>query len=200
MFAGAMDTLQVYPSLSAETIPLSQVTNGVGVQWEDPIVWRFNRKRTITVQSVPPDGVPDSVLRNNIVKKVESVPLPPGYSLEWGGIYESSRDSQASLIPGVVPAALIIAMILVSLANAFRPPLIILCVIPFAMIGVTAGLLVTGQPFGFLALLGAMSLSGMMIKNAIVLLDEINENLVAGKSPYQSVIDARRCRVFGRCC
>ena len=84
---------------------------------------------------------------------------------------------------------------IVGLFNAFRPPLVIVLTIPFALIGISFGLLATGTPFGFLALLGAMSLAGMMIKNAIVLLDEININLAAGRPPYESVIEAALSRL-----
>ena len=104
-------------------------------------------------------------------------------------------DAQASLVPGVIPTVAIILFIIVALFNAFRPPLIIVFTIPFAAIGITAGLLATKTPFGFLALLGAMSLSGMMIKNAIVLLDEINLQLAEGKSPYQAVMDSALSRL-----
>jgi multidrug efflux pump subunit AcrB len=89
----------------------------------------------------------------------------------------------------------VILFIIVALFNAFRPPLVIIMTVPFAVIGITAGLLTTGTPFGFLALLGAMSLSGMMIKNAIVLLDEINLQLESGKSRYQAVIDSAISRL-----
>jgi multidrug efflux pump subunit AcrB len=147
------------------------------------------------VQAVSPDGVPASVLRNSVLADVEAIDLPLGYTMEWGGEYESSRDAQASLIPGVLPAGAIAAIIIVALFNALRPPLIILLVIPFAAIGVVLGLLVTGQPFGFLALLGAMSLAGMMIKNAIVLLDEVSLQREAGKSPYQAVVDSAVSRL-----
>jgi multidrug efflux pump subunit AcrB len=88
----------------------------------------------------------------------------------------------------VIPAAAIILTIIVALFNALRPPLIIILTIPFALIGITAGLLPTGTPFGFMALLGAMSLAGMMIKNAIVLLDQVNIEKAAGKSPYEAVV------------
>jgi multidrug efflux pump subunit AcrB len=83
----------------------------------------------------------------------------------------------------------------VALFNAIQPPLIIVLTIPFAAIGITAGLLTFGTPFGFLALLGAMSLSGMMIKNSIVLLDEINLQLESGKSRYQAVVDSALSRL-----
>ena len=120
---------------------------------------------------------------------------PPGYKLEWRGEFFSTKDSQESLKPGAVPAAVIVVFIIVALFNAFRPPLIILLVIPFALIGITAGLLGLNQPFSFMALLGAMSLAGMMIKNSIVLIDEINLNLAGDSTAYDAVIDAAVSRL-----
>ena len=93
------------------------------------------------------------------------------------------------------PAAAIIGLIIVALFNAYRPPLVIVLTIPFAAIGIIFGLLATNTPFGFLALLGAMSLAGMMIKNAIVLLDEINIVRASGKEPYDAVIEAALSRL-----
>lgn len=194
-FAASIDSLQVHPSMSPDTVPLSQVTTGIDIDWEDPIIWRRDRRRTITVQANPPDGVAASALREQVVAAMEDMPLPAGYQLEWGGEHESSQDAQMSLIPGIVPALVVVALTIVMLFNAFRPPLIIVCVIPFAMIGVTLGLLLTGQPFGFLALLGAMSLCGMMTKNAIVLLDQINTEKAAGKSDYCALMDAAVSRL-----
>ena len=120
--------------------------------------------------------------------------LPNGFKMEWGGEYENSSKSQRSLIPGIVPAVAIILLIIVGLFNAIQPALIIALTVPFAVVGMTAGLLATGTPFGFVALLGAMSLSGMMIKNAIVLLDEVNVNLATGKSQYDAVVFAALSR------
>ncbi|WP_425396542.1 efflux RND transporter permease subunit [Aeoliella sp.] len=192
---GALGTLQVHPSFSTETVPLAQPTSEIEVEWDDGIIWRRDRRRTITIQARTPDGVPASLLQADVTPALEAIELPPGYNLEWGGEYEDARDSQQSLIPGIVPAVVIVALVLVGLFDGFRPPLIILCTIPFAMIGVVVGLLSTGQPFGFLALLGAMSLAGMMIKNAIVLLDQINIEKAEGKSDYHAVIDAAMSRL-----
>ena len=83
---------------------------------------------------------------------------------------------------------IVMLFIIVMLFNAYRPPIIILLTIPFAIIGVTWGLVLTGAAFGFVALLGAMSLSGMMIKNSVVLLDQVNIELEAGRSPYDAVV------------
>lgn len=134
-------------------------------------------------------------LRASVLHDFEDIELPPGYTLDWGGEYEDTVSAQASLIPGVVPAVAIMTFIMVALFNAFRPPLVIIATIPFAAIGITAGLLAFDVPFGFLALLGAMSLSGMMIKNAIVLLDEVNLNLDREQSRYDAVINAGLSRL-----
>ncbi len=191
----ALDVLQIQPALSTSTVPLGQVVDGVSIAWEDPLIWRRDRRRTITVQSNPIPGVTAPSLRKVLVEKIEAIQLPSGYTMEWGGDYESSSDANASLMPGLTPAVSIMAFITVMLFNAFRPPLIILLTIPFAMIGITVGLLGFGVPFGFMALLGAMSLSGMMIKNAIVLLDEINVQLAAGLSRYEAVMQSAMSRL-----
>jgi multidrug efflux pump subunit AcrB len=95
----------------------------------------------------------------------------------------------------MIPAAVIIAFIVVALFNAFRPPIVIALVIPFALIGITSGLLVTNAAFGFVALLGGMSLIGMMIKNSVVLLDQINIDLAEGKAPYEALVHACMSRL-----
>ena len=89
----------------------------------------------------------------------------------------------------------IMTFIIVALFNAFRPPIIIFAVIPFVMVGISAGLLLTQTPFGFLSLLGAMSLSGMMIKNSVVLLDQVNLNLAEGMAAYDAVVEAAVSRL-----
>ncbi|MFQ5932872.1 MAG: efflux RND transporter permease subunit, partial [Nitrospiraceae bacterium] len=192
---GRLEVLQVQPALATDSVPLAQVINSVRPEWESPLIWRRDRRRTITVQGNPAPGITAPSLRNSVLANFEAIELPPGYTLVWGGDHEDTVDSQASLIPGVIPAVVIIAFIIVALFNAFRPPLIIVFTIPFAAIGITAGLLTFDVAFGFVALLGAMSLAGMMIKNAIVLLDEVNLNLEAGKSPYQAVVDSAVSRL-----
>ena len=192
---GGLDVIQVQPGASTHTVPLAQVTDSVQTRWEDPLIWRRDRRRTITVQANPVLGATLTDLRNTVVEEIEQIELPPGYTLEWGGEYESSTDAQTSLLPGMIPAAIIMAFIVVALFNAMRPPLVILFTIPFAMIGVIWGLLGTGAPFGFVALLAAMSLVGMMIKNAVVLLDQADLNLEEGMDRYEAIIGAALSRV-----
>ena len=191
----SLDLLQVSHGLSTTSLPMAQVIDGVEMQWEETRIYRRDRRRTITVQANPVLGVTLPTLMQNIKEKVEAIEVPPGYKAEWGGIYEDQVKSQKGLIPGLIPAFIIILLIIVMLFNAYRPPIVILLTIPFAMIGMTIGLLVFNAPFGFMALLGAMSLAGMMIKNAIVLLDEVNVNHALGKTPYESVIDAAMSRL-----
>ena len=190
-----LDVLQIQPANSTQTIPLSQVTDGVKVEWEDPIIWRRDRSRTITVQANPIYGESLVNLTSSIKNEIKLIVLPPGYKIEWGGEIEDSTDAQASLIPGVIPAVAIMLFIVVGLFNAFRPPIIIFLTIPFVVIGMTIGLLSTGAAFGFVALLGAMSLSGMMIKNAVVLLDQVKLNVEEGMNQYEAVIQAALSRL-----
>ena len=192
--ASGLDLVQIIPAFSNNTVPLSQVTDDIVFEWEDPIIWRWDRRRAIAVQCSP-NVVTTPTLRSSIVEAFENIELPPGYTLEWDGEYNSSKESQQALIPGIVPAVVIMLFIIVTLFNAYRPPLIIFLTIPFVVIGITVGLMITRVPFGFIALLGAMSLSGMMIKNAVVLLDEVNLNLAEGMSPYQAVIEAAVSRL-----
>jgi len=192
--ASGLDLVQIIPAFSNNTVPLSQVTDDIVFEWEDPIIWRWDRRRAITVQCSP-NVVTTPTLRSSIVEAFENIELPPGYTLEWDGEYNSAKESQQALIPGIVPAVVIVLLIIVALFNAYRPPLIIFLTIPFVVIGITVGLMITGVPFGFIALLGAMSLSGMMIKNAVVLLDEVNLNLADGMSPYQAVVEAAVSRL-----
>ena len=192
--AGSLETLSVRPAFSTTSVPLSQVTDAIEGVWEDPIIVRWNRRRAVTVQCSP-DDVTFPTLHAAVLDDFEDLELPPGYRLEWEGEYSSTVDAQSSLGPGALPAAIIMALIVVALFNAFKPPLIILLTVPFAVIGITGGLLLTGAAFGFVALLGAMSLAGMMIKNAIVLLDEINANLALGMERYDATVQAAVSRL-----
>jgi multidrug efflux pump subunit AcrB len=191
----SMDVLQVQPGLSTDVIPIAQVTDGVKMGWEETRIWRRDRRRTVTVQANPVLGVTLPTVMQNIRAKVEALDLPPGYKAEWGGTTEDSEKSQKALLPGFVPTFAVILFILVALFNAFRQPIVIMLTVPFAMIGITTGLLSFQAPFGFMALLGAMSLMGMMIKNAIVLLDEVNINLAGGMEQYDAVVIAALSRL-----
>lgn len=182
-------TLQVEQPFLNDNVPLSQVTDSIALEWEDPFIWRRNRQRTVKIQAEPVDGVTLPALREEVLAAFEAYEenLPAGYSMEWGAEAENSKKSKASLIPGMIPAVILMFFIIVVLFNSIKPAAIIFLTIPLAVIGITFGLLTTNTAFGFMALLGALSLAGMMIKNAIVLIDEIKLNV---NEKHQSMYDA----------
>ncbi|ACA88401.1 efflux RND transporter permease subunit [Shewanella woodyi] len=188
------------PSLQ-QYVPLQQVTLGYTMAWEDPIIVRKNRKRMLTV-AADPDPLGDETaasLQARIQPLIEQIELPKGYSLEWGGEYESSGDAQASLFSSLPMGYLFMFLVTILLFNSVKDSLIVWMTVPLAIIGGTAGLLALNTPFGFMALLGFLSLTGMLIKNGIVLVDQINIELKEGKDAYQAVVDAAVSRVRPVC-
>jgi multidrug efflux pump subunit AcrB len=183
-----IDSMQIWSPIAGRMIPLSQVVSGVEVQWEDPIVVRRDRFPTITIHADPRSGLP-SQLFGRVRSKIEALELPPGYSLEWGGEYENSRDARRALARPLPYFLAIMVFIVVCLFNSFRTTLLIWLIMPLAIIGVTTGLLLTGKPFGFMALLGVLSLGGELIKNQIVVLSKIFTEIDKGKPPYQAILD-----------
>ena len=168
----SVQNVQIWSPVARQAIPLRQVVSGFETVYEDAIVQRLNRKTTITVHADPNRGVPSQLL-GRVKDKIEAIELPPGYELEWWGEYRDSRRAQAGIAASIPFFFTGMVLITIALFNALRQPLAIWSMVPLALIGVTAGLLLTKQPFGFMALLGFMSLSGMLIKNAIMLIDEI---------------------------
>ncbi|MEE4272424.1 MAG: efflux RND transporter permease subunit [Thermoanaerobaculales bacterium] len=187
--AGQLNDALVWSSTTGRALPVNQVTTGMATEWEDPIIRRYDRRRTISVKADPSVGVASPVFER-LRPQIEAIELPPGYEIEWGGEYESSGDANRMLMASVPLFFTLMILIVVALFNTIRQPIIVFMTVPLAIIGVTAGLLVTGQAFGFVALLGFLSLSGMLIKNSVVLLDQIDINLEAGQKPFEAVLDA----------
>jgi multidrug efflux pump subunit AcrB len=183
-----IDSLQIWSPVAGRKIPLSQVVSGVAVGWEDPVVVRRDRFPTITIHADPRSGLP-SQLFSRVRSQIEALELPPGYSLEWGGEYEDSGDAQRALAKPLPYFLALMVFIVVCLFNSIRTTLLIWLIMPLAIIGVTTGLLLTGKPFGFMALLGVLSLGGELIKNQIVVLSKILTEIGKGKSPYLAILD-----------
>ncbi|MEZ8387347.1 efflux RND transporter permease subunit, partial [Vibrio splendidus] len=184
------------PSLQTY-IPVEQVIDGVELQWSEPLIQRRDRKRTLTVladHDVLGDETPASLFAR-VKPKVEALELPAGYNISWGGEYESSKDAQESLFGSLPMGYLLMFIITMLLFNSLRKPLVIWFTVPLSIIGVSIGLLGTNMPFSFTAFLGLLSLSGMILKNGIVLLDQINTELSTGKDPYLAVVDSAISRV-----
>ncbi|MCR9594125.1 efflux RND transporter permease subunit VmeI [Vibrio alginolyticus] len=196
-----IEGMKIWSPAQSEFIPLQQVTMGYDMRWEDPIIVRKNRKRMLTVMA-DPDILGEetaSTLQKRLQPQIEAIQMPPGYSLEWGGEYESSGDAQESLFTTMPMGYLFMFLITVFLFNSIKEPLIVWLTVPLALIGVTTGLLALNTPFGFMALLGFLSLSGMVLKNGIVLLDQIEIEMKSGKEAYDAVVDAAVSRARPVC-
>ncbi|NOR23557.1 MAG: AcrB/AcrD/AcrF family protein [Desulforhopalus sp.] len=189
-----LDNVMVWSDAVGASVPLGQVMDGMTTEWEDPVIRRLNRMRTMTVSCLQLTGTADALFRE-LRSSIEAIELPRGYSLEWGGEYENSTDANKKLMAKVPLAFSAMFFISVMLFNSLRHPVIIFLGLPLAVIGMAAGLLIFDMPFGFMALLGFLSLSGMLMKNEIVLLDQINIDLRLGKMPFQAVIDSAVSRV-----
>ncbi len=190
----AIYSMQIWSPVAGRMIPLNQVITGVETGWEDPVVMRRDRLPTITVHGDPRAGLP-STLFNRVREPIEAIPLPPGYAFAWGGEYEDSGNARAALAQSIPAVLLAMVFIVVCLFNSLRTTAIICLTVPLAIIGVTGGLLLTGLPFGFMALLGVLALGGEQIKNSVVLMEELYLELGHGKPPYDAILDAGVARL-----
>jgi len=192
-----MHSLQIWSPVYERYISIEQIVKTFDVEWEDPAIYRRDRKRTITV--IANANLLGNETANGIFKKiqpeVEAMKLPKGYSLEWGGEFESSADANEALMGSIPLGVAVMFIITLLLFNTLKQPLIIWSLAPMAIIGVSFGLLVTGSAFTFMALLGFISLVGMLLKNGIVLVDQINLETNEGKTLYHAIFDSAVSRV-----
>lgn len=190
----ALYNVRVLPAGSQQTVPLSQYLLRLEPQWENAIIRRVDRFPTIKVQGDPATEL-TGVVFNRVRAKVEAIPLPPGYSLSWGGEFGDSSDANAGIMQILPIAFAAMVFTVVALFNAIRQPLIIWMIVPLAVVGVSFGLVVTQTPFEFMAMLAFLSLTGMLIKNAIVLVDQIDLEIREGKPRLRAVLESSRSRV-----
>ncbi len=183
-----INSLQIWSPVAGRMIPLNQVTSGAEVVWEDPVAMRRDRFPTLTVHADPHSELP-SQLFNRVRSQIEEIELPAGYSLEWGGEHEDSYQARIALAKPLPFVFALMVFIVVCLFNSIRTTLLIWLIIPLVVVGVTTGLLLTGLPFGFMALLGVLALGGELIKNQIVVLSKILTEMGLGKTPYQAILD-----------
>ncbi len=185
----------VYSDQSERFVPIEQMVDGFEYQLLNTQVHRRNRVLTITVGADIPPDLTAAQVHSEVRAAIEAMDLPPGYRMEWGGEFENSRDAQESLGKQLPLSLLIMVLISVLLFNAIRQPIIIWLLVPMSVNGVVIGLLGTGLPFTFTALLGLLSLSGMLIKNGIVLVEEIDLVRATGKPLQEAIIEASVSRL-----
>jgi len=193
---GQLGDLQLF-TRSGVTVPLSQVAR-VEPAFEEPVLWRRNRDMALTVRSDVADGVqgPDATakIRPSLQPIVDS--LPSGYRIEEGGAIEESDKANTALF-AVFPAmfAVMLTLLMIQLQSFSRVFMVFLTG-PLALIGVVPALLLFQAPFGFVALLGVIALGGMIMRNSIILVDQIDQDIARGIAPWAAVVDAtvRRSR------
>jgi multidrug efflux pump len=185
-------------SKSGVVVPLSQIAE-ISYTAEDPILWRRNRELAITVRSDVIDGVEAPDVSNEILADLTEIKasLPSGYRIETGGAVEESAKANASLFAVFPYMSIAMLMILMVQLQSFRQLFLVLITAPFGVVGATVGLLLTGQPFGFVALLGLIALAGMIMRNTIILVDQIERDAkVVDTTQMEAIVGAtiRRAR------
>lgn len=172
------------------TAPLGQVTKDIGIGWEFPLVRTYDRRLSMAAQCDVQPGCTMAEVHKEIREEIESIKLPEGYTFFWDSQYKDQKEAMAALTKYFPLAILFLALILIALFHNFRQPLIIFLILPLSLIGMVVGLLLTGFDFGFFCMAGWLGLLGMIIKNVIVLLDEVNIQRRAGVDSYRAVIEA----------
>ena len=163
--------------------------------WNDPVIIQRDRVEAVTVKCDPVHGLTSDLLKE-LRPKIEKLKRPAGCTLEWGGEYEDSLEASSALYARIPPFAVLMVLIVLFLFNSVRKSLVVWLCVPLTITGVAFGLLWSRQPFGFMAMLGVLSLSGMMIKNAIVMIDEIALRLrESGPPPEALLLEAAASRI-----
>lgn len=194
--ANHLNNVLVWSQSRQQYIPLSNVVSGFNLEWEDPLILRRDRSRVLTVMT-DPDPLSNQTSGDILARvqpQIDALSLPHGYSIEWGGDAENSSEAQQGLFTTLPLGYLVMFVITVLMFSSLKNAVAIWLTVPLALIGVTPGFLITGIPFGFMALIGLLSLSGMLIRNGIVLVEEI-EQQKQEKPQHQAIIYAATSRL-----
>jgi multidrug efflux pump subunit AcrB len=190
------------PSLTVATrngvaVPLSQIAR-IKYQYEEPILWRRNRDLVLTARADIVDGVQAPDVSNEVAPKLQPIKdaLPYGYRIETGGAIEESAKANASLAAVFPAMAVAMLAILMIQLQSFSRLALVFATAPLGIIGATVALLISNRPFGFVALLGMIALAGMIMRNTVILVDQIDGDIAAGHPRYRAIVDAtaRRAR------
>ncbi len=188
-------TIQVPSSRTGAAVPVSETVRRLDVIWRDGRLLREDRVWTLKAQADPKVGVLPSAILARVQPQIEAIDLPEGYSLRWDGEIGDSAEANSQLAGTFPLAAIAVVLVMIVLFNALRQPAAIWTIVPLVIVGVTVGLLVTNTTFEFMAILGTLSLIGLLIKNAIVLLDQMDLEIREGKPRHDAVVDSAASRV-----
>lgn len=194
----SIDTLRslTISASGGRRVLLEQVAK-LSYQTEPPLIWRRGRLPTVTVQAdVAPGNDATSVTRRleNAIAAFKAE-LPARYSVEQGGVIEDSAKAQASIFVVFPLMLFIMATVLMIQLMSFQRLVLVLLTTPLALIGVSGALLLSGAPMGFVAILGVMSLIGMVIRNSVILISQIDQHIASGEEPWAAVISATQHRL-----
>ncbi len=182
---------------TGQAVPLSQVAVPV-YDHEEPILWRRNRETMLTVRADVLDGWQAPDVSNRLSNKLREVrsSLPPGYRLEEGGAVEESGKANKALFAVFPLMVLVMWTLLMAQVQNFRKAILVFVISPLGMIGAVTALHVFDAPFGFVALLGVIALAGMDMRNSVILIDQIEQDMLNGMSQWEAVIESavRRAR------
>lgn len=194
---GKLETLNVYSQQTGNSVPLKQVAE-LRVDWQPAKILRRDHLENVTVSADLNAGTTPTEITNDLIPWIEeqaATEWPVGFFWSLGGEFESSQDSSEAINAKLPIAGLAIVFLLIAQFDSLRRPAIILLTIPLGVIGVIWGLLVTGSYFGFMTLLGVISLAGIVINNAIVLIDRIDIEIREGREPAQAILHAAQQRL-----
>lgn len=191
---GSLDKEDIIESIMGNT-PLQQISRDITLNWEPPVIPRYNGQRSQRVQCSPISGIETDEAFRAVSEKIEKIHLPEGYTLDWQGEKSASAESMKYLFANIPLGIILMIAILIMLFKDYRKPLIIFCCLPFVIVGVVIVMFITGKVFNFVAIVGTLGLIGMLIKNGIVLMDEINSQIEAGVEPNKALIDSAQSRL-----
>ncbi|MBQ7216257.1 MAG: efflux RND transporter permease subunit [Synergistaceae bacterium] len=184
-----LGSLPVWSPALNKSVPLGTVFTELDTVFEDGIIMRRDRSRYITAMSEVQLGKNADAMLARITPKINAIKLPIGYSMEWGGEHELSDESIEGMAVMFPAAILIMFTIMVFLFNGFRQTIIIFISLPLILIGVVMGLKAAGMDVSFMAIVGVLSLVGMLAKNSIVLLDQVSADFEAGRDKYTAIVE-----------
>jgi multidrug efflux pump len=179
------------PTRSGKSVPLAQIAT-ISYGFEEGVTWRRNRAPTITVRANVYGNIQAPAVTAQIAPKLEPIraELPPGYLLETGGAVEDSAKGQRSVMAGLPLLLIVVLTVLMVQLRSFSRVAMVVLTAPLGLIGVTAAMLLFNQPFGFVAMLGTIALSGMIMRNSVILVDQIDQDIRAGLAPWEATVEA----------
>jgi len=192
-----LESLSV-PTRSGKAVPLTQIAN-VKYDFEEGVIWRRDRLPTITVRAdIGVDGMQPATIVGQIAPDLDALraDMPPGYRIDIGGAVEESAKAGASIAAGIPLFLFVVLTVLMIQLKSFQRVIIVVLTAPLGLIGVAAFLLIFNKPMGFVAQLGIIALFGMIMRNSVILIDQIEHDINEGHKPFEAIIDAtvRRLR------